>query len=200
MAALLWAMLFLGFAQILRHPAPPPPRAIDAKIVVLPTPPPVQTSHPERPRAVAERAPRPMPRPRPRPEAHPHPVPHVLVHRATVSVAVPAPPPQTPSPTAPIGTRNQLAGGGVMGARAIYRPDPVIPDDLREHALNVVAVARFQVAVDGTATVELVQATAVPELNEVLLETLRTWRFFPAIQDGKPVVSMLDIRIPVQIH
>ena len=48
--------------------------------------------------------------------------------------------------------------GGSMyassGARAITRPMPQIPDDLREQAFNFAALARFHVAADGSAEVD----------------------------------------------
>ena len=90
-------------------------------------------------------------------------------------------------------------GSGRVGARAIFQPLPQIPDDLRREALDVVAVARFRVEPNGAATVELVQPTPNLELNRALLETLKRWRFFPALQDGRAVASTLDIRIPVWV-
>ena len=60
-------------------------------------------------------------------------------------------------------------------------------------------MARFQVAEDGSAKVQLVEPTSDPDLNRALLDTLRRWRFFPAMQDGKPVASSVDIRIPVSV-
>jgi protein TonB len=47
--------------------------------------------------------------------------------------------------------------------------------------------------------VELVQPTPDAELNNVLLEALRRWRFFPGMQDGKPVASTVDIRVPISV-
>jgi protein TonB len=91
-------------------------------------------------------------------------------------------------------------GGGAMGARAIYQPKPEVPEELRRRAIDLVAVARFRVAVTGTAEVELVTPTPDPELNRALIETLRKWRFFPAIESGKPVASTVDIRIPVTVR
>ena len=76
---------------------------------------------------------------------------------------------------------------------------PVIPDDLRQEALSEAATARFHIAADGTATVELVKPTQNPRLNRLLLETLKLWRFFPALQDGKPVASTEDMVIRVQV-
>jgi periplasmic protein TonB len=87
-----------------------------------------------------------------------------------------------------------------MGARAIYQPRPDIPEALRRQSLEVIAVARFRVAANGTADVELVQPTGSPELNAALVDSLRRWRFFPAMDGGKPVAATLDIRIPISVR
>ncbi len=91
-------------------------------------------------------------------------------------------------------------GGDATGSRAIYAPMPVMPDDLRENALNTVAVAGFHVAADGSAQVTLVNPTAIPRLNSLLLATLKQWRFFPAVKDGKPVASEFELRIPIVVQ
>lgn len=87
-----------------------------------------------------------------------------------------------------------------MGARAIYKPMPDIPEEIRRRPANLVAVARFSVATDGAATVELIQPTPDPRFNSALLATLRTWRFFPAMAEGRPVASTIDIRIPIRVQ
>jgi protein TonB len=86
-----------------------------------------------------------------------------------------------------------------MSARAIYRPLPEIPETLRRRNIDVVAVALFRVAADGSAQVELVQATFDPRLNRALTDTLKTWRFFPALDNGKPIASTIEIRIPISV-
>ena len=86
-----------------------------------------------------------------------------------------------------------------MGARAVYKPMPEIPDALRRRNLELVALARFKVAADGSAQVELIEPTSEPDLNRALLEALKRWRFFPAMQNGKAVASSVDIRIPVSV-
>jgi len=85
------------------------------------------------------------------------------------------------------------------GARAIVRPMPQIPDDLREVAFNSTALARFNIAVDGTAKVELVKSTPNPRLNRILLDSLRKWRFTPAIKNGNPVASIEEIVIKIEV-
>jgi TonB family protein len=87
-----------------------------------------------------------------------------------------------------------------MSARAIYQPMPEIPDALRHRNVELVAIARFRVGADGKAEVELVQSTPEPSLNRALLERLKAWRFFPAMASGKPVASVIEIRIPISVR
>ena len=87
-----------------------------------------------------------------------------------------------------------------MGARAIYQPAPQVPSALLGEDINTTAMARFHVAADGTATVELVQATDEPRLNRAILDALKQWRFFPAMKDGTPVASVIEIRIPIRVQ
>ena len=86
-----------------------------------------------------------------------------------------------------------------MGARALYQPLPEIPEGLRHQKIDVVAVARFRVAANGSAEVELIEPTRDPDLNRALLDSLRRWRFFPGMEEGKPVTSTIDIRIPISV-
>ena len=89
---------------------------------------------------------------------------------------------------------------GRAGARAIYGPLPKIPDALRDRAIEVEALARFEIKPDGTATVQLIKPTPDPTLNRIILETLGTWRFFPATQGGKPVASTQEIRVRFEVR
>jgi periplasmic protein TonB len=86
-----------------------------------------------------------------------------------------------------------------MGARAILKPMPDIPEALRRRGVDLVAVARFRVAADGSAEVELIEPTPESTLNRALLEALRRWKFFPAIAEGRPIASIIDIRIPITV-
>jgi periplasmic protein TonB len=91
-----------------------------------------------------------------------------------------------------------------MGARTVYRPKPEeleLPEALRHRTLDMVAVARFfHVGTDGNARVELVEPTSDPDLNRALIAWLRRFRFFPGLQDGKPIGSSVDIRVPISVR
>ena len=108
-------------------------------------------------------------------------------------------PPETARDPVP-GARGGPLGGGNAGARAIYQPLPEIPEALRHRSIEIIAVARFKVAANGSAQVELTEPTADSDLNRALLESLRRWRFFPAMQDGKPAASTVEIRIPISVR
>lgn len=86
-----------------------------------------------------------------------------------------------------------------MGPRAVFSPLPKIPDELREDVTNVVALVRFHVAVDGSATAELIRPSSNPLVNRIVLQTLGTWRFSPATVDGKPVGAVQDVRVRVEV-
>jgi protein TonB len=215
-AIFLSLLVVAGFLALLAaKPRPPrPPTPIEMQLVELPAPPAVQPPPEPPPRAPApppppepELAPEPPPQPvfepsPPPPErlppskpAPPRPAPlrPVPLQPPPPAALVPPVPPVPAPPTA-------LPGGGNMAARAIVQPRPEIPDELRRRALNLVAVARFRIAASGAAEIELVGPTPDPMLNRVLLETLKKWRFFPALADGKPVASELEIRIPLSVQ
>ncbi|HEY3599969.1 MAG TPA: energy transducer TonB [Paraburkholderia sp.] len=80
-------------------------------------------------------------------------------------------------------------------AHAIIQPLPSLPDDLREDAFQAVATARFSIHPDGSVDVELIKPTHNPRLNQLLLDALKKWRFFPAMKNGQAVESSQGIRV-----
>ncbi len=180
---------------------PPEPAPADAPPAITTTPPPPKEEPPPPSEAapVTETAPLPpvpqqkppQPRPAIRREALPQPQPRrSMPPEAPTPSAAPTSPPVTRGPTE----------GITMGARALYKPMPEIPEELRHRQLTLVAVASFRVAADGSATVALLQTTPDPRLNEALISALRKWRFFPAMENGRPVASTIEIRIPIEVR
>ena len=76
----------------------------------------------------------------------------------------------------------------------------MLPDDLRENNLRAVALARFLIHADGSVDVTLVKPTPNPRLNQLLLQALRKWRFYPAMKDGKASESSQDIRVHFNVN
>jgi protein TonB len=229
LALLVTTLSQMGFLLLLRQPSTPTTvqRPVDVQVVELPvtvSPPTPQPTSPARrsPAPPKPRAEPPMPHPMPSPaetpvEAPRDPTPPLEAEPSTPAPAaaatVPAPAgtasqsatpgPPTQGPVAAVppvgGPQGPPGGTDTMSARAIYKPMPEIPDSLRHRSVELVAVARFRVTVNGSAQVELTRPTSDPDLNRALLETLKRWRFFPAMQAGKPIVSMIDIRIPISV-
>jgi protein TonB len=189
--AALWAAAYFTGKPVERLPEPP---AIEAQVIEIPV-----AGKPPEEKKVAP----PSPQTPQRTPAGPTP-PAIREEKSTAAPApaqpaTPAPPQAPPLPkAAPDAAASNLAASS--GAQAIVRPMPQIPDDLRQEALSTAAIARFHVATDGTVTVELVKPTPNPRLNRLLLDTLKNWRFFPAMKDGKPVESTQEISIKVDVQ
>ncbi len=188
LGAALWAVAYFTGKPVERLPEPP---GIEAQVIEIPAPaiskPPEQKSTPpSTPQAPPQRA-----------------QPSIAPHASQEEKSAPAP--TLAQPTAsPLSKATSDAPATNLasssGAQAIVRPMPQIPDELRQDALSTSAIARFHVATDGTATVELVKPTPNPRLNRLLLDTLKNWRFFPAMKDGKPVDSTQEISIKVNVQ
>ena len=221
LAIAIWAILLSAFSLILMRTKAPPAelQPIEARLIDIPkVPAGLQGNggavHPSAPAI-------------PHPKAAPIVKPHPAVHAKKVA---PLPPvirspygteksTEAPSveeaPGASTGTATESGassgsgtgeggGGGIgtdtVGAHAIYAPTPVIPDDLREEAMQTEAVARFNVSFDGICEVTLEKPTSSPRLNQVLLDTLRQWKFFPAVKNGVAIASSFEVRIPITVQ
>jgi len=181
LALLICAIAFMSFAYSMWRPVihSPDPVPVTAELVELPPPEPPQPQ--VRQKTIVQ--------PRVEPALQPE-QPSV----ATPPPPAPVVPPVTAAPPKPLVPMNIN-----HGAQALIRPLPEIPDELREEAMNETATARFKIAVDGGVAVELVKPTQNPRLNRLLLDTLETWKFMPAIKDGQPVpsVEVMVIRLRV---
>src|SRR5258708_28598064 len=90
--------------------------------------------------------------------------------------------------------------GGNMGARVLYQPKPEIPEQLRHRSLELAALARFHIAADGSAQVELVEPTPDPDLNRSLMETLKKWRVFAGRRNDEPGAPTLAPLLPLSLR
>jgi protein TonB len=202
---------------------PVAPSPIDAQLIEVPAPVAAETIEPGPPAAVEQPEPPPpvVPRqvpekpkvtPRPRPKPAPQKS-KVLTSAAPDSPgnALTAPMENAPAAENTSSNSSSQTGSydphgssqsglhGNSGARAIVQPMPKIPDDLRAEAFKSSALARFHIAVDGSAEVELAKPTPIPRLNRILLDSLKKWRFMPAIQSGRPVASVEEILVKIEV-
>jgi len=192
-------------------PAPQPSRTIRMQIVELPppaaTPPPTTQTAPLRNVAPPPATVRAAHAPAPARAAAPVKLPDTLPSRDALPAHRPVPSPDAEharassdetrpaSATQAEAATTHTSAAGHAQARLISQPLPTLPDDLREEGYQAVAVARFLIHTDGTFDIDLVRPTSNPRLNQILLDALHRWRFFPAMENGRPVESRQDVRV-----
>lgn len=220
-AIAIWATVLSGFSLILMRTTAPREEltAIEARLVEIP---PAVGGLQGNGGAIHPAAPA-IPHPKSEPIVKPHPAARVkkvaplppVVRSPYGTEKITAAPGVEEAPGAGAGTATEGgasgeeatgegSGGGIgsdtVGARAIYAPTPVIPDDLREDVLQTEAVARFKVSFDGTSEVTLEKPTSSPRLNQVILDALKQWKFFPAVRNGIAIESSFEVRIPISVQ
>lgn len=78
----------------------------------------------------------------------------------------------------------------------LHQPLPQIPDDLRYEAFNSFAIARFHIDEQGSVVrVELVKPCNNPKLNQLLLKSLKEWKFQPS-----KIATTQDIRVNFKVE
>ena len=108
----------------------------------------------------------------------------------------PAEPAVTPHPT----TRNDTAqvytvGGDVTAPVPIYKPEPAYTKEARAAKLQDTVILWIVVDASGNVTdVKLVRGVD-KGLDESAMQTLRTWKFKPAMKKGKTV----PVRVVVEV-
>ncbi len=91
--------------------------------------------------------------------------------------------------------KNKGVVASEFAIKPIFQPLPNIPDELRERAFHSDAIVRFHIAADGSVTkVELIKPSFNNRLDEMLLRSLRRWKF-SAASSGEVKVSIQDIRV-----
>ena len=76
--------------------------------------------------------------------------------------------------------------------------EPELPADLTDRAFSFAVAARLSVGVDGSVTeVVLAEPTPEPYLNQALIVALQKWRYYPAVDAGKPVASTVEIHFTI---
>ncbi|MGO9414535.1 MAG: energy transducer TonB [Syntrophobacteraceae bacterium] len=213
-ALLIWSAALWGLACFMAQPANRPAEqvAIDARLIEVPASTETQLGVAPVP---AQEPPAVVPKPKPLPHVKPRlaPVPRqagaridqktdVLTKGADAPGGNEATPAVNNSAEAGSHEGRDSSQGDLFansGARAIVQPRPQIPEDLRGGALKTSALARFHIAVDGSAEVELATPTPNPRLNRILLDTLKKWRFMPALKSGRPVASTEDILVKIEV-
>lgn len=84
-------------------------------------------------------------------------------------------------------------------AEPIFAPSPVISEEMLESGIKAFCVARFEISPLGKHVVHLVTSTGSAEVDELTLNTLRTWRFRPGKRSGQPAASVRKIKVEFEV-
>jgi len=91
-------------------------------------------------------------------------------------------------------------GGGVSAPKAIYSPDPEYSEEARKAKFQGTCVLWLVVGPDGRPRDIRVQRTLGLGLDEKAIEAVKTWRFDPAMKDGKPVAVQINVEVSFRLY
>jgi periplasmic protein TonB len=99
-----------------------------------------------------------------------------------------------------IGGGAYRVGGGVSAPRALYNPDPQYSDEARKAKHQGIVVLWCVIGPDGRPHEMRVARSLGMGLDEKALEAVRTWRFEPALKDGRPVAVQVNIEVNFRLY
>jgi protein TonB len=100
------------------------------------------------------------------------------------SVETAPPPPPPPPPPAPPKPK-----GPTQDAQPVHQEDVEIPDNLKSESFKSHVHVKVNVAPDGSFDVILRTTSGNPDVDKLVLDCLKKWKWKPALKDGEPVES-----------
>lgn len=91
-------------------------------------------------------------------------------------------------------------GGGVSAPRAVFAPDPEYSEEARKAKYQGVVVLWLIVGPDGRPRDLRVARSLGMGLDQKAIETVRQWRFEPAMKDGKPVAVQINVEVNFRLY
>jgi len=91
-------------------------------------------------------------------------------------------------------------GGGVSAPRTTYAPDPEYSEEARKAKYQGTVVLYLIVSPDGHPRDMRIIRSLGMGLDEKALEAVRTWRFEPAMKDGRPVSVQINVEVSFRLY
>jgi len=91
-------------------------------------------------------------------------------------------------------------GGGVSAPKALFAPDPEYSEEARKAKYQGVCVLWLIVAPDGRPRDIKVARSLGLGLDEKAIEAVKTWKFEPAMKDGKPVAVQINVEVSFRLY
>ena len=91
-------------------------------------------------------------------------------------------------------------GGGVSAPKPIYQPDPEYSEEARKAKYQGVCVLWMVVGPDGKPRDIKVSRSLGLGLDEKAIEAVKTWKFEPAMKDGRPVAVEISVQVDFHLY
>jgi len=91
-------------------------------------------------------------------------------------------------------------GGGVSAPRVIFQPDPEYSEEARKAKYQGTCVLWLVVGPDGKPRDIRVARSLGLGLDEKAIEAVKTWKFEPAMKDGKPVAVQINVEVSFRLY
>jgi TonB family protein len=91
-------------------------------------------------------------------------------------------------------------GGGVSAPKALYAPDPEYSEEARKAKYQGTCVLWLIVGPDGHPRDIKIARSLGLGLDEKAIEAVKTWKFEPAMKDGKPVAVQINVEVSFRLY
>ena len=79
-------------------------------------------------------------------------------------------------------------------------PDPELTPEMKKGPLNLNLRVRVTVDTDGSHSEELIQGSGDRDVDQLILKTMRRWKWRPALRDGEKAQQTLTFRYKISIN
>lgn len=101
---------------------------------------------------------------------------------------------------APKGAIERRQCADIKHAVPVKTPDPIYPKSASQNKLMGDAIVAMTVLTDGSVTDIQLIGSATRSMDEATLQTLKSWRFKPAMCGTDPVVSDIQVVVSFRLH
>jgi protein TonB len=130
--------------------------------------------------------PQPTPQPPPAPVVKPAPVPPPP---PPVEQPKPEPKPEPPKPKGP-----------TKDAEPVNQPMPEIPDELKSQSFKTFVRVAVEIDESGAFTVTLRTSSGNSEVDRLVLNALKRWKWKPALKEGEPIKSTQRFKFEFEVQ
>ena len=93
----------------------------------------------------------------------------------------------------------RYVGGGVSAPIPVYKPEPTYTEEARKAKYQGAVVLWIVVDSQGNVTDARLAKPLGLGLDEKALETVRTWKFKPALRNGVPVAVRVSVEVTFRL-